>query len=89
MFTPEQDDPSAKKDEIPDDVRGFFDVVRGQVGIELEPITALIDAIRVRMDKGYSARHVGGEVDARTWPAEFRESPERMAIYRLHQLGAA
>ena len=85
-FTPERAKPSAtKKSEGVDDVRGFFDVVREHVGIELEPTRALVHEIRARMAQGYSARHVGGEVDARSWPAEL-DSPEAMAIFRLRRL---
>jgi hypothetical protein len=86
-FDPERDEASATK-EMGDDIAGFFDVVREHVGIKLEPSRALVDAVRFRMAKGYSARHVGGEVDARTWPAEL-ESPEAMAIHRLRKLGGA
>jgi hypothetical protein len=57
-------------------------------GIELEPTPKLVDEIRARMAQGFSARHVGGEVDARTWPAEL-DSPEGMAIHRLRKLRGA
>jgi Helix-turn-helix domain len=77
-----------KKELAPDDVRGFFDVVREQVGIELEPNRVLVDEVRARVARGYTARHVGGEVDARTWPAEL-DSPEGLAIHRLRKLGGA
>jgi hypothetical protein len=83
--TPERDSSPALK-ETPDDVAGFFDVVREQVGIKLEPTEALVDAIRARIADGYSARHVGGEVDAGSWPADFNKSPEALAMYRLLRL---
>jgi hypothetical protein len=76
-----------KKSEL-DDVRDFFDVVWKHTGIELEPTPKLVDEIRARMAQGFSARHVGGEVDARTWPAEL-DSPEGMAIHRLRGLRGA
>jgi hypothetical protein len=78
----------AKKGDVPEDVVGFFDVVREQVGITLEPTRTLVDEIRARMAQGLSARHVGGEIDARTWPAEL-ESPEGLAVHRLRKLRGA
>jgi hypothetical protein len=82
---PRENGSQEEKSDGVSDVRGFFDVVREQTGIELEPTRTLVDEIRARMNAGYSARHVGGEVDARSWPAEL-DSPEAIAIYRLRKL---
>jgi hypothetical protein len=88
-FTSERSNRSATKKKIPDDVRGFFDVVLEQVGIQLEPTNAIVAGVRARMAQGFSARHVGGEVDAKSWPAEFTSSPEAVAVHRLRKLDGA
>jgi hypothetical protein len=68
------------KKEIPRDVRGLFGVIRDHMGVEL-----LDDVTGTYGPCGCSARHVGGEVNARTWPADL-DSPEAMAVDRLRQL---
>jgi len=85
-----------KKEDLPEgsnkgeklDIQGCLDVIYEQIGIAIEPTPAIAAAIRQRMAEGFSARHVGGEVDARTWPNDL-ESPEAILMHRLGRLQSA